>query len=166
MTHGHFSGWCSAEADAPAVTNMESMDIMTFGNKVQALSTIMDKTTRDAEYATVLTTLHNEAIFLPLTAKRQTAVTSTAVDNFQFGYLEFDLPLANLKPKAPPSAAAGSEGALIGVIIAVAAVAGLLLIGMVVLIHKEKKGTPIFTSLDVLPKGHSSGVGKVSNTAA
>ena len=166
MTHGHFSGWCSAEADAPAVTNMESMDIMTFGNKVQALSTIMDKTTRDAEYATVLTTLHNEAIFLPLTAKRQTAVTSTAVDNFQFGYLEFDLPLANLKPKAPPSAAAGSEGALIGVIIAVAAVAGLLLIGMVVLIHKEKKGTPIFTSLDVLPKGNSSGVGKVSNAAA
>jgi ABC-type transport system substrate-binding protein len=98
MTHGHLSGWCSAEADAPAVTNMESMDITTFGNKVRSLSTIIDRTAREAAYTEVLTTLHNEAIFVPLTAKRQTAVTSKSVSGFEFGHMEFDFPLANLSP--------------------------------------------------------------------
>ena len=35
---------------------------------------------------------------MPLTAKRQTAVTNKRVGGFEFGYLEFDLPLANLAP--------------------------------------------------------------------
>ena len=96
MTHGHFSGWCSQESDAPAVTNMASMTINEFGTKVRQLSTIVDPAARTALYSEVLTTLHNEAIFLPLTAKRNTAVTSKRVGGFKFGYMEYDLPLTEL----------------------------------------------------------------------
>ena len=51
-------------------------------------------------YTEVLTALHDEAIFLPLTAKRQTAVTNSGVSGFKFGFMEFDLPLANLHPSS------------------------------------------------------------------
>ena len=77
MTHGHFSGWCSQEADAPAVTNMASMDYRDVRTRSAPSRRSIDPTAREALYTEVLTTLHNEAIFLPLTAKRQTAVTST-----------------------------------------------------------------------------------------
>jgi len=97
MTHG-LAGWCSQEADAPAVSNMESMNYATFVDRVRNLSTILDATARQAAYTEVLTTLHNEAIFLPMTHKRQTAVTNKRVSGFQFGYMEYDLPLANLSP--------------------------------------------------------------------
>lgn len=100
MTHGELSGWCSAEADAPAVSNMASMSVSDFAGKVRSLSTTVDKAAREALYTEVLTTLHNEAIFLPLTAKRQTAVVNKRVSGFEFGFMEFDLPLANLEPAA------------------------------------------------------------------
>jgi len=98
MTHGLASGWCSQEADAPAVSNMASMPLSTFVNKVRTLSSIVDQTEREAAYTEVLTVLHDEAIFLPLTAKRQIAVTNKRVSGFQFGYMEYDLPLAPLYP--------------------------------------------------------------------
>lgn len=145
MTHGHFSGWCSAESDAPAVTNMESMTIQQFGTNVRDISTVMDKTARDNKYKLVLETLHNEAIFLPLTAKRQTAVTNTRVGGFKFGFLEFDLPLANLEP-APDASGGLDTGALIG-IIAGGVVSLLLLMCVCMLISAEKKGQPIFTNV-------------------
>ena len=101
MTHG-LAGWCSAEADAPAVSNMASMDYSLFVTKVRSLSTTIDATARQALYTEVLTALHTEAIFLPITAKKQTAVTNERVSGFEFGYMEYDLPLANLYP-SPPS---------------------------------------------------------------
>jgi len=99
MTHG-LAGWCSQEADAPAVSNMASMPYPEFVTKVRNLSTIIDTTARQALYTEVLTTLHDEAIFLPITAKRQIAVTNQRVSGFQFGFMEYDLPLANLYPTA------------------------------------------------------------------
>ena len=98
MTHGYLSGWCSMEADAPAVSNMSTMDYATFAKKVRGLSNIEDATQREGNYTEIFQTLHDEAIFLPLTAKRQTAVTSASVTNFEFGYMQYDLPLANLCP--------------------------------------------------------------------
>ena len=56
----------------------------------------MDKAARQALYTEGLTTLHDEAIFLPLTGKRQTAVANKRVSGFKFGFLEYDFPLANL----------------------------------------------------------------------
>jgi len=147
MTHGQMSGWCSQEADAPAVSNMESMTLADFATKVRALSNEPDLTTREGLYTEVLTTLHDEAIFLPLTARRQTAVTSTKVAGFEFGWSEFDLPLANLHP------ASDSDDMDAGVIAAIAIGAGMgaLLCGLLIftcmLISKEKRGTPMFTSM-------------------
>merc|ERR1712032_1592594 len=90
--------WCSAEADTPAVSNMASMNLQTFSDKIRSLSTTAVKQDREDLYAEVLTTIHDEAIFLPLTAKKNTAVTNTRVSGFKFGYMEFDLPLSNLQP--------------------------------------------------------------------
>jgi len=83
---------------------MESMTFDQFRSNVQSLSNIKDKASRDSLYATVLRTLHDEAVFLPITAKRQTAATNVRVSGFQFGYMEFDLPLANLFPTGNHSA--------------------------------------------------------------
>ena len=108
MTHGLSGAWCSGEADAPAVKNMEGMSIEDFVAKIRGtggsggMSNIVDPVAREAVYAEILTALHDEAIFLPLTAKRQTAVTNTDVGGFKFGFSEFDLPLANLHPKCSP----------------------------------------------------------------
>eukprot|EP00966_Prymnesium_polylepis_P093600 2166144-Prymnesium_polylepis.3 len=49
MTHG-LAGWCSQEADAPAVSNMQSMDYPTFVTKVRSLSTTLDASARQAAY--------------------------------------------------------------------------------------------------------------------
>jgi ABC-type transport system substrate-binding protein len=163
MTHGHFSGWCSQESDAPAVTNMASMDIQTFGTTVRSLSTEMDKTTRDGLYSTVLTTLHNEAIFLPLTAKRQTAVTNTGVGGFKFGYLEYDLPLANLRPA---SAALTISDAWPVLVIVLAVIAFAFLVCVFWLISRERNGKPVFTNLQVEKDGTTSTVAKASSSSA
>ena len=96
MTHGLSGAWCSQEADAAAVKNMAGMTLHDFVAKVRSLSTTVDKAARQALYTEVLTTLHDEAIFLPLTGKRQTAVANKRVSGFEFGFLEYDFPLANL----------------------------------------------------------------------
>ena len=99
-------------------------------------------------YTKVLTTLHDEAIFLPLTAKLQTAVTNTGVSGFKFGFMEFDLPLANLYP-TPESSNSLTDGETAG--IAVGAALGVALLALMtcvcVLIAHEKKGKPIFSNL-------------------
>lgn len=146
--------WCSGESDAPAVINMEGMSFSQFRTNVRQLSTIQDSTQRENLYSSVLTTLHDEAIFVPITAKRQTAVTNVRVSGFRFGYMEFDLPLANLYPTPPPATAASdsslSAGAKAG--IAVGAVLGAIaLIFVVVLVVYEKQGKPIFTSITEPP---------------
>ena len=172
MTHGLTGKWCSQEADAPAIKNMEGMDIDEFVSLVRGtdgtggMSNIKDPVAREAVYTKVLTTLHDEAIFLPLTAKRQTAVTNTGVSGFEFGFMEYDLPLANLYPtRSPPppspvpspppspppekSSDSLSDGEMAG--IAVGAVLGaallVLLAFVAVLIAREKKGQPIFSNL-------------------
>ena len=138
MTHM----WCSGESDAPAVINMESMPFSTFRTNVRALSTTADYAARDALYSSVLTALHDEAIFLPITAKRQTAVTNKRVAGFQFGYMEFDLPLANLHPNV----ASNKIDQFTIAFIAAAVVALLLLLCVLLLICQEKSGKPVFTS--------------------
>ena len=172
MTHGLSGAWCSEEADAAAVKNMEGMALHDFVAKVRGtggtggMSNIVDPVAREAVYTEVLTALHDEAIFLPLTAKRQTAVTNTGVSGFKFGFMEFDLPLANLYPTRsppPPPRLPGlpdglpgpthsdslSDGETAG--IAVGAVLGIALLALLafvaVLIAREKRGQPIFSNL-------------------
>ena len=151
--------WCSAESDAPAVINMESMSFADFRTNVRALSTTEDYTARDNLYSQVLTALHDEAIFLPITAKKQTAVTNKRVAGFRFGYMEFDLPLANLKP-APAESSSNSD---VTVAVAVgAAVAVVLLLLILYLVCKEKQGKPVFTTV----KGPSATVSSSTASAA
>jgi len=142
MTHY----WCSGESDAPAVINMESMSFSAFRDNVRALSTTQDYTARDNLYSSVLTALHDEAVFLPITAKRQTAVTNVRVGGFKFGYMEFDLPLANLRP-----ATIDEDKTLPDWGIALVAVMSILFFFtaffIIMIIVREKAGNPIFVSM-------------------
>jgi len=146
MTHN----WCSAEADAPAVINMESMSKSDFNSKVRALGTFTDKAERQSKYTEILSTLHAEAIFLPVSALRQTAVANKRVSGFAFGFMEFDFPLANLYPTPPTSESDDddslSNAAIAGIAVA-AGIAALLMVCVLALVMKEKSGTPIFTPM-------------------
>lgn len=154
MTHGLSGAWCSQEADAPAIKNMETMSIEDFVAKVRGtggsggMSNIVDPVAREAVYTEVLTALHGEAVFLPLTAKRQTAVTNTGVSGFKFGFMEFDLPLANLHP-TPKGSDSLTDGEIAGVAIGALLAMALLAVSVFVcvLIAREKKGQPVFSQV-------------------
>eukprot|EP00966_Prymnesium_polylepis_P047290 1094830-Prymnesium_polylepis.2 len=68
--------------------------------KIRGLSAIVDATARQTAYAEVMKTLHDEAVFLPLTAKRNTAVTSNRLSGFKFATTEYGTAnvVAGLKP--------------------------------------------------------------------
>ena len=157
MTHGLGGAWCSGEADAAAVKNMEGMKVEDFVAKIRGtggsggMSNIVDPVAREAVYTEVLTALHDEAIFLPLTAKRQTAVTNAGVSGFKFGFMEFDLPLANLRPTSFTDSLTDGEvaGIAVGAALAVALLA--MCFFVCCLIAREKKGKPVFSNLQVQP---------------
>ena len=153
MTHASISGYCSSEADAPAISGMSTMSFTTFTTKARALSTIMSKTARTTAYDEVLTTLHNEAIFLPLTEKRNVAVTNKRVEGFKFGFMEFDLPLANLKPVTTTEPTKSWAGELYAAVCIGAILGGFLLIFVCYLISRERQGKPVFTSLESVSPG-------------
>ena len=135
--------WGSGEADAVATTNMASVSAADFKTKVRKLSTIADDGARRAAYSEVLTILNNEAVFLPLTRKKNVAVVNSRVSGFKFGAMEFDIPVANLYPTPPDKFPVGG---IVGIVVGVVAFLGLLIfVGY--LIRREKRGEPMFTEL-------------------
>ncbi|MCX5567894.1 nickel ABC transporter substrate-binding protein [Kaistia nematophila] len=64
----------------------------------QAL-TSTDATRRQALYTDILTRLHEEAVYLPLTYSTAMLVARGNVGNLTFGATSFDYPFADLKPK-------------------------------------------------------------------
>jgi len=158
--------WGSGEADNVATSNLESISKYDFNQLILGLSRIEDPNQRQGNYSTVLSILQDSAVFLPLTSKQNLAVVNNNVGGFKFGSLEFDIPVAGLYDKTliPQLAAAQqsssddlSDGAVAGIV--VAAVAAALLLGIVLmLIAKEKQGTPIFTPMNDGPANKGSGV--------
>lgn len=136
--------WGSGEADAVATINLEAMEAGDFKAEVRRLSTITDDTERQAAYTKVITMLHNEAVFLPLTRKKNIAVVNDRVSGFKFGSMEFDIPIASLHPTPPP------VGMIIGIVFGALAVLGLLAC-VAVMIVREKQGAPIFMEVPQVP---------------
>ena len=161
--------WGSGEADAVATTNMETMSKAVFKSNVRALSQTTDATARQALYTTVLTTLHEEAVFVPLTAKHQIAVTNTStVSGFEFGCCEFDIPVAKLFPTPAATTKSdddGISGGAMAAIVVASAIAVLTLICLCVMISKEKAGTPMFTNLEGV-KATKAGVTMTTSNVA
>jgi len=93
--------WGSGEADAVSTRNLQTMTRRAFIDKVRGLSKNKDAAARTEEYKSLLTTLHNEAVFLPITRKRNIAVVNKRVSGFKFGHTEFDIPIASLYPTPP-----------------------------------------------------------------
>merc|ERR1719446_72123 len=143
--------WGSGEADAVATSNLASMTKPDLNALMLSLSTTTDPVARQDAYTNVLTTLHNEAVFLPLTAKRNVAVTNERVSGFKFGAGEFDIPLAQLYPTPPKSDDGDDEElptwGLILIIVVSVLFAGVFALTMY-MICREKQGKPIFNPLE------------------
>jgi ABC-type transport system substrate-binding protein len=137
----------SGEADSAATSNLEGISRVDFSSLVRSLSTIIDDDERQAGYTEILELLNEEAIFLPLTHKRNIAVTNTRVSGFQFGSTEFDFPLAQLYPTPPPSKDDGLTDSELAGVIAGSVGGGILIIFIAVLIAREVQGKPIFYTI-------------------
>jgi nickel transport system substrate-binding protein len=71
----------------------------TIDAKIGQALTSTDETQRQELYRYVLTALHDEAVYLPLTYSTAMLVARDNVDNLTFGATQFDYPFAALKPK-------------------------------------------------------------------
>ena len=126
---------------------MQSLDFETYRTDVRGLSNIVDRAARTFAYTSLLTTLHDEAVFLPISAKHHIAVHNNRVDRetFKFGFSEFDVPLANLKPAPPPPT---EKNDLPGWGIALVTVASLAFLSLAAFVsymyNRERQGKPIF----------------------
>ena len=137
--------WGSGEADAVSTRNLQTMTRRSFIDKVRGLSKNKDAAARTEEYKSLLTTLHNEAVFLPITRKRNIAVVNKRVSGFKFGHTEFDIPIASLYPTPPiDTSGSGLSGGGIAGIVVGSVVGFLLLVALVVIIVREKQGQPVF----------------------
>ena len=97
----------------------------------------------------MLTKLHNEAVFLPLTRKKNIAVVNDRVSGFRFGAMEFDIPIHELYPTPlpkPPEPEPFPVGGIVGIVVgAVALLAALSCVGF--MISREKRGEPLFMKI-------------------
>lgn len=67
--------------------------------KIGHALTSTDEAERRELYRSILTILHDEAVYLPLTYSTAILVARDNVDNLTFGATQFDYPFAALKPK-------------------------------------------------------------------
>lgn len=107
----------SGEADAVVTSNLASLSKAQLNSLLVSISQTASDTIRQNLYAQALTTFHNEAIFLPLTAKRNIAVVNNRVSGFTFGTTEFSFPIEKLSPSTPllPVVEKLSDGAIVGI---------------------------------------------------
>jgi hypothetical protein len=108
----------------------------------------------------ILTAVHEQAIYLPLTYMTNTAVMNRRLENFKFGAQQFDIPVAQLRlAGTTPIAQATtvndgdstggnnlSAGIIAGIAIA-CGVAVMTLVALALLIFREKRGNPVFAPL-------------------
>uniref|UniRef100_A0A7S2CRM7 Solute-binding protein family 5 domain-containing protein n=1 Tax=Octactis speculum TaxID=3111310 RepID=A0A7S2CRM7_9STRA len=152
--------WGSGEPDTAATLNMEGMNKTDFYKLIRSLSAITDADARQNAYTEVLTLLNEEAIFLPLTHKRNIAVVGTGVSGFEFGSTEFDIPVAQLYPASSDDGdddddGSLSDGAIAGIVIG-AILLVFFLMATIFLVVREKQGKPMFYSpLDTVVPGNN-----------
>ncbi|KAG7671861.1 putative Nickel-binding periplasmic protein [Nannochloris sp. 'desiccata'] len=104
----------------------------------------------------ILTAIHEQAIYLPISYLANTAVINRRLDGFEFGKSQFDIPAHKLRLAGQMSATNNennssglSGGAIAGIAIA-SCLALAALVALAVLIAREKRGSPVFAPL--LPK--------------
>merc|ERR1712216_711504 len=138
--------WGSGEADAVATTNLAAKTAIEFKNEVRALSEIEDDSARQTAYTSLLTTLHSEAVFMPLTRKQNIAVVNSRVSGFKFGSMEFDIPIAEMFPPPVEEEEKFPVAGIVGIVLGAVVILGLgaFLTHMIVL---EKRGKPLFMEL-------------------
>jgi hypothetical protein len=132
-----------------------------------------DETSRKKHWADILTVLHEQAVFLPISYLVNVAIyDEIRYKNFAFGAQQYDVPVyrmidseklelesaalasaggANAAAKSGHGGGVGgsglSAGAVAGIVVSLAVVAAVAVAAVVVLVAREKKGNPIFTPL-------------------
>ncbi len=121
-----------------------------------------DPAQRAEQWRAIMTAVHEQAIYLPLTFKTNVAVVSARVENFQFGASEFDIPVRQLRlagrnhagmAGASQDSTGLSTGAIAGIVTA-CVVAAVAIVAVGCLIVREKRGNPFFGPL--LANGHAN----------
>jgi nickel transport system substrate-binding protein len=143
-------GMRNDNADFAAPMNKTELD--------QAITDVLateDETQRQEIWTRILTAIHEQAIYEPISFMRNTAVMNQGFENFLFGGQQFDIPVAQLRATNSAEGAAtaqesGSNGLSAGAIagITVAAVCAVLAFAaMLALIYRERQGKPMFAPL-------------------
>jgi ABC-type transport system substrate-binding protein len=90
--------WGTGEPDAAVTSKMTDPSKNDFTKMVLDATKTKDVAARKKLYQDILTGLHKNALFLPLTAKRNLAVLNKRVSGFRFGHTQYDFPVAHLYP--------------------------------------------------------------------
>jgi len=148
------SAWRIAnEADFAAQAGMRSpMTSAQLAANITLALASNDEPTRASAWSAILTAVHAQAIYLPLSFVRNTAVVSRSVTGFEFGSLQFDIPLVQLQkggggggaaPSAAPTLPPGAVAAI--VVLGVVGVVGLAIVAYMA--RRERAGSPLFHPL-------------------
>ncbi len=117
--------------------------------------TTMDESARAALWAKILTVVHEQAMFVPLSYFINVAIINNRYKNFAFGGQQWDLPLYRIVDSQMLGAAARSQPKLSsGAIAAVTICGAIALLGLsavAVLVVRERRGRPVFTPFEEEP---------------
>ena len=130
----------SGEADFFAQKNMVAPTQQEIKAMITAAQVEVRPKVRQDLYSSIIRGVQDQAIYLPLSSKRNIAVVNNRVAGFGFGTTEFDVPVAAMRPATPPGLLAGT---LAGIIIGSVVGASMCCL-LTFMIYREYRGAPIF----------------------
>jgi len=98
--HGYLSGWsASTEFHYQSLTAMEApLDLLTFPKLVANVSEEVDGRKRQEKWTTILRSIHDKVLHVPLWGKRIPSVVNKArIQNYEPGFQNFDYPLHGIR---------------------------------------------------------------------
>eukprot|EP00877_Chromochloris_zofingiensis_P012495 jgi/Chrzof1/749/Cz01g27080.t1 len=118
--------------------------------RISAVLLTTNEADRSEQWADILTILHEQAVFMPLSYMVNVAIVNKRYENFQFGAQQWDLPLhklvdSQLLRQGAPKPAIGA-GAIAAIVIC-GTLALLAVAGVVFLVVRERRGRPVFQPL-------------------
>jgi nickel transport system substrate-binding protein len=130
----------SGEADYFAQKNLIAPTQAEIRGMVLAAQFEVKSDVRQDLYSRAIRGVQDQAVYLPISSKRNIAVVNDRVSGFKFGFTEFDIPVAAMRPATPPGLPAGTlAGIIVGSVVGASMCSFLAF-----MIYRECRGAPIF----------------------